>query len=78
MHSCPTCGKELLAGRCAACGEEYVTPAEAARRLGVSRQRVQYFLDSGRLPSVLIPSRRLVRVSDLVRARRRPLGKVAS
>ena len=44
---------------------EYLTPADCARILKRSRQRISVFIHSGRLRSVLIGRYRLVRPADL-------------
>ena len=43
----------------------YATPSEAARRLGISRQRVNQLIDLGRLSHEWVDERRLIKLSDL-------------
>jgi excisionase family DNA binding protein len=47
--------------------ERVLTTSQAARRLSVSSQRVQQFMASGKLPYVLTPLGRLVRVENVDR-----------
>lgn len=38
----------------------YLTPGDVARLIGVSRQMVLKYMDSGRIPSIVIAGRRVV------------------
>ena len=50
----------------------YLTPAEAAERLGVSRQQVVKYMADGRIPSVSIAGRRVI---DERHAKKKPAPK---
>lgn len=58
----------LSAGAVLAGGDELISPAEAGRILGVSRQYVDKLIASGRLPATTKPgsSHRLIPVVDLI------------
>jgi excisionase family DNA binding protein len=52
---------------------EYLAPSEAARRLGLSRERVHQLIEEGRLSAVRTPLGRIVPAADVeaeVRRRR--------
>jgi excisionase family DNA binding protein len=48
---------------------QYLSPMEAARRLGVSADRVRQLADAGRLPSRRTPLGRLFLAEDVERLR---------
>ncbi len=49
---------------------QFVYASQAARELGVSRQRVHQLIESGRLPSVKSGHYRLISVTDLAAFKR--------
>jgi hypothetical protein len=77
--ACPACGGELDPARyCEDCGEQWLTPAAVARALGVTRQRVQYYLDTGRLVAHVVPAVRWVRAADVAKLRATIAARKAS
>lgn len=44
---------------------QYISPSEAARRLGVSGEQTRHLMKTGRLPSLESPNGRLVHERDV-------------
>jgi excisionase family DNA binding protein len=57
---------------------DMVSATEAAKRLGVTKQRVNYLITNNRLKSVKIGSGRCVKVSDVDRFKRAAAGRPKS
>ena len=55
--------------------EYMITTKEAAKRLGVSRVRVQQFITEGRLPAIKIGRDLWIDERDLMMVQRRPTGR---
>ena len=55
--------------------ESFLSVAEAAERLGVSRWRVNQFIAAGRLPAVKIGRAYVIRVPDLSKVADRKIGR---
>lgn len=55
--------------------EHWVTPAEAARLRGVTRQAITKLIRAGRVGVLEIGGRRLIRRSDIVNFERRKPGR---
>ena len=48
--------------------EEFLSPSQAARVVGVAAETIRYHWRTGRLPAVIVPpGRRLFRVTDIER-----------
>lgn len=58
--------------------EHLITTVEAARRLGVTRPRIQQYITGGRLPARKIGRDLFIDVRDLAALERRPTGRPAS
>jgi excisionase family DNA binding protein len=54
---------------------QYITTVEAAKRLGVSRPRIQQYITEGRLPARKIGRDLWIDVRDLATFQRRPAGR---
>lgn len=77
LPPCPSCAGDLNVARlCGSCGEQWLTQAETARLVGVTKPRIQYLLDTGKLPSQSVPLVRWVARSHAEKLRsQRALGE---
>lgn len=54
---------------------EYLTQTEAAKRLGLTKQRLWLLVEQGRIPHVTIAGRRLIPADRCIAPARRPPGR---